>query len=317
MKQLIILVLFTISAVAYGSIYTRQHSATIVNGKKILASDLNDEFNAIATAVNNIDGSNVTNGSLGVNVFAATSSAVSLNKKSGCTFSTAQDITGTKTIEIAPPCEIFIDGTRGYITATQSISLLSDLVDGSLATANFYYIYATRNSSAALTFTFSQEPPILATARKLTDSSARYVGTVRTCDATTDIVTISTRKQAPNHFAWSPGLCNGAPDDSLTGLIATANTVSAPNLTVPNTFKSLEMKATAYTDASYPAQCSFEATSFPAAHEPVVVATGGNVSLVPFGVLPSSGFTVQNTANCTVGGDLRVVGWWEPVSLHQ
>lgn len=313
MKSFFLLVILTFSAVAYGSVYTRQHSATIVDGKKILASDLNDEFNAIATAVNSIDSSNTTSGGLGSVSFAATSSAISLNKKTGCDFSVLADFTGTKTVQIKPPCEIFIDGNRGFITATTSISILTDQDGFAPSFATFYYIYASRNSSS-LSFQFSTTAPTLATTRKQTNSNAKYVGTIRTCDASTDLVSVS--REAANQFAL--GAC---PD----GSVASTNLVSislggaaGSSFSVPNTVSKVQLKYSAYV-TPFPAQCDFNlggSGESQLSFQAIFAATGNATGLMP-GFYSPAALTVTNRVNCGLGGQVRVVKWQEPVGLHQ
>lgn len=318
MKTFIFLVLATLSTAAYGSIYVRQHAATIQPGKPIKASDLNDEFNAIATAVNSIDGANIVNGSIGVNAFAATSSAITLNKKMGCRMSILADVFGTKSIRIYPPCEINMDGVRGFITATQSASLLTDLTDGSLAVSTFYYVYATINSSAGLSFSFSDVAPTLSTTRKRTNSSAKYVGTIRTCDATTDIVSFTNNATVANEINIFPSSCLGG-SDSLTGMIATAN-ASSPGYfgSLPETISYMKLGYTAFAGPSYPAQCVYDAGGTGKYNAIVVAATGNNVGIMSEpGFNGNGGITVGNAANCAAGGSAKIVGWWEPPSLHQ
>lgn len=317
MKRFLPVFLALFSSVAFGSIYVRQHAADIQPGKKIEADDLNDEFNAIATAVNSINGDNVVNGSLGVNAFAATSSAVSLNKKTGCDFSMLSDVTGVKSVNIKPPCEVFIDGTRGFITATQSINLLTNQDGFAPGFATFYYIYASRNSSS-LSFQFSATPPTLATTRKSTNSNAKYVGTVRTCDATTDLVSVT--REGANQFAF--GTC-GASGFAVasTNLVSISSGSAGANLStvVPNTFQSVQLKYSAYV-GPFPAQCQFnfgpgtgeEAQFFQA----TFAATGNATGLMP-GFYPPTSLTVTNVVNCGAGGQVRVVRWQEPTGLHQ
>lgn len=318
MKAFILLILATVSTVAYGSIYVRQHAASIQPGKKILASDLNDEFNAIATAVNSIDGSNIVSGSIGVNALAATSSAITLNKKFGCRMSILVDATGTKSINVYPPCEINMDGVRGYVTATQSASLLTDLTEGSLAFSTFYYVYATINSSAGLTFKFSTTAPSLITTRKSTDTSAKYVGTIRTCDATTDIVTFTSNFQAANQVNIFPSSCLGG-SDSLTGMIATGNAGSPGYFgTLPETIRYMKLGYTAFAGPSYPAQCVYNAGGMGNYNAIVVAATGNNTGIMSEpGFNGNGGVSVGNAANCAAGGSAKIVGWWEPPQLHQ
>lgn len=319
MKQAILLLLM-VSTVAYGSIYQRQHADTIVSDKKILADDLNDEFNAILTAVNTIDSTNITDGSLTATDFAATSTGVTLNKKSGCDFSVSSDTSGTKNVDIKPPCEIFMDGTRGFITATETISLLTNQDGFAPGFSTYYYIYASRNS-ASLSFQFSTTPPTLATARKNTNSNARYVGTVRTCDATTDLVRV--RRLDANKFVWTQDSCAGSGNEApRIGLIASSSAAGGGGLSISaNTIERVLLKYSAYTTSTYPAQCEFVIDSISLVnHQAIVTATGGNTGIVPFWGQPSqlgSSITVNNIKDCVTGGDLRVIGWSEPYSLHQ
>lgn len=308
-----ILPFILLTTTANATPYVRQHADTIVADKKIKASDLNDEFNAIATAVNNIDSSNISDGSLTANDFAATSSAVSLNKKTGCRFFSTQDVTGNKLVSITPPCEIFMDGLRGFITATSTISLLSNLADGSLSSASYYYIYATRNT-ASLGFQFSQTIPDLVTNRKSSDSTARYVGFVRTQDASSDIVRFN---QNMNEFFWSQDS-----DVVKAGLIATPTTISgAFSLSVPKTVSDVLLKYQAYTTTTFPAQCEFSVSDIRPRYQAIVTATGGNTGVVPIWVPLSDSQTItaffRNIKECVTGGDLRVIGWRDRFSLHE
>lgn len=320
MKRISFLLFLMLSSVAWGTISVRQHADTIVNDKKILASDLNDEFDELTNAVNSIDSTNITDGSLTATDFAATSTAVSLNARRGCSFSRTSDITGNKLVSIKPPCEIFMDGVRGYITATADISLLSNLLDldvnSPLATANYYFIYASMNSGS-LSFSFSQTQPTLATARKRNNSSFRYIGTVRTGDATQDIAAFT---QLGNMFYWSQG-------DTSTpqaNLIATGTTVSSsPTIAIPNHWNNVMFRYQAYV-AGFPAQCRFNVSGIRNKYQAIVEATGGHTGVIPFWVpvAPSSGsaslsLQIDDIKNCYVNGDVSVIGWSEPLSLFQ
>lgn len=300
---------------AHGAIVVRQHSATIQPNLKILASDLNDEFNNLVTGVNTINSANVVNGSLTAVNMAATSSAVSIDKKNGCAYQGAADITGNKLVQILPPCEIFMDGVRGYITATQSISLLSNLADGAVATANFYYIYATMNSGS-LGFQFSQTGPSLATNRKSGSTTARYIGLVRTADATQDI---SSFTQRGPEIIWSRG-------DSTTpsvGVTFRPTKVSAAyTVSVPFHINDVLLQYSAYV-SGFPAQCKFDVSSIRSPLQAIVVATGGHVGISPewtglssVGATRSLSLDYVNISNCIIGGDLVVTGIREPASLH-
>jgi hypothetical protein len=307
-------------SLASAVIAQRQHAATIVDGKKILASDLNDEFDELVNAVNSIDSSNIVNGSLTAVDFAATSSAITLNKKAGCAFTAQSDVSGVKSISIAPPCEVFIDGLRGFITATQNISLLTNLIDGGvLATKSYYYVYASRNN-ASLDFHFSQNEPILSTTRKTSDANSKYVGVVRTCDATTDIVRFT--QKAGNEFTWTQNGCAVGNQGPRDGLMATANnSFISGSFVVPNTFKALKLRSSVFV-TGFPAQCEIRYNSSAPgpqlSYQLTVIATGGGITILPdWGGLDASNYRVTDISNCLPGGDFKVVGWSEPNFLHQ
>lgn len=325
MKNLLIFLSVLIPTAAFGAAYVRQHSDTIVSDRKILASDLSDEFNAIVTSVNGIDSSNITDGSLTATDFAATSTAVTLNKKAGCDFSVSSDGSGVKSVDIKPPCEVFMDGLRGFITATESISLISNLSDGGIASKKFFHIYAQRSGSD-LNFHFSEVAPTLATARKRTVSTDRYIGTVRTCDSTHDIVRF--RRAGANRFQWVQGndgsgnnrACASGNLTALESLIATldSHTVTG-SFTTPNTFESVMLRYRVDVGTPFNGQCEFGMNDGVATQQIVVIATGGNVGMINTPVDPAdiSNARIRNIDDCNLGGDLRVVGWEEPYSLHQ
>lgn len=312
MKQAI-LALFFVSTLAYGAIYQRQHADTIVSDKKILADDLNDEFNAILTAVNGIDASNIVNGSIGVNQLAATSSAVMTNRKIGCGLAYAGI---TPSVNVEPPCEIAIDGVRGVITATENVSAVTDLENGTLAAQTFYYVYA-RISGASLDFKMSVTPPVSATTRKVGDSTAKYVGTVRTGNGTSNFMAFF---QNGNEFVFDT---SDVTIDSTPGTLAATLTTSQSNFTTgtPPHFESVLLRYSAYV-SGFPAQCEFQVSNaFPSYHA-IVIATGGHIGVVPFWVpLQASGTLTAmkyvNRDDCITGGDVRVLGWQDPLSFHE
>lgn len=314
MRRILIALLVFLPVSAGAVIAVRQHADSILPGRKILAQDLNDEFDELVNAVNSIDSSNVTNGSLDSSTFAATSSALTLNKKMGCRIGAAGDFTGTKLVSIFPPCEIFMDGNRGFITATQDISILNDLSDGSLGFSQYYYIYASRDG-VSLSFNFSQVAPSLATTRKSDDTTKKYIGTMRTCDATLDFVRI--RQITSNQFVWTQSALCAVED----GLIATgdASSVTPSSLSVPNTFDKAMFQYTILGSGAAPKQCSIDydqTTYLP--YQAVAIATSGSVGIVPLWLAPSlSTLRVSDVSGCASGASLKIIGWSEPPSLHQ
>lgn len=290
----------------------------------IYSDQINDEFNNLVNGVNGIDPTNIVNGSLTQQSFAATSTAVAKNKRMGCfTYNAVADITGSKSISISPPCEIYMDGARGFITATQTINLINNLSDGSLSASSFYYIYAKLNSGS-LSFSFSQTPPDFASTRKSGDATSKFISTIRTLDATSDIAQYY---QDKNKFYFGFG---NAIFPEL-GLIATpTKTFSALSLTMPPTYEQVLFKYRAYV-SGFPAACRFEFSNLfvgpqvQSVFNANVIATGGNIGVLPFwqrsNTYGSSTSTVladyANVSNCNVGGDLTVIGWAEPDVYYQ
>lgn len=317
-KGLFIITLLFWAQLASAYIVVRQHSSTISQDLPILASDLNDEFNNLISGVNSIDSTNIVNGSLTQTNFAATSTAISLNKREGCGFSATGDVTGIKTVNVTPPCEIYMDGVRGFITATQSVSLLNNLLDGgTLAAANYYFLYASMNNSS-LSFSFSQTVPVNSTTRKTGNSAFRYLGTVRTQDATKDIVLFN---KIGNQFFWTQPTSVPGGNAALSGLISTPTTTAADiTFTVPKHWDNLLLQYSAYVDA-FPAQCQFITNAARGPYQAIVIATGGHTGIIPTwlpvraSVLPAVSY--KNISNCVIGGDLRIVGWTEPFSLFE
>lgn len=326
---------------AFAAIVVRQHSATIQPDLKILASDLNDEFNNLVTGVNTIDSTNVVAGSLTQTNVAATSTMISLNKRTGCKIRPASEPTGNAgsqltQISIDPPCEIFMDGLRGFITATQSISLTSNLDTGLTPTSStFYYIYATRNSSSLL-FEFSANVPDITTARMqgtaATQTASRYIGTVRTIDPSsvaTMTNVIANFVNDGNHYYWlQDGNVYPGSTNPSTGLLSTLTTTAAnKTLTVPQHFKRALFQYRGYASA-FPAGCTFNfSTGNDLPFSALVIATGNsnNIGVVPQWIkiatensstreIPSASMT--NNVNCFLG-DLKVIGWEEPYTLYQ
>lgn len=304
-----------LGSIAYGTVAVRQHADTIVDDKKILASDLDDEFDNLITHVNAIDASNVTDGTLTATKAAATSSMVMTDRKYGCEFELSSG-----SIIIRPPCEIVMDGVRSVLSATQTITLAGNLADSSPTPSAWYFIYATRNSASML-FQFSRKEPIVSTGRKLDNSVARYIGSVRTGDG---VETIIGFYRAGDFYYFTE------PNVASANLIATVTAVTTSfQVGVPNFFKSAILKYSAYVDTTFPAQCEFQfesnvAGSVRTPFQAIVEATNGHTGIVPF-PLPLTivaasrnlqGLRFRNIKNCAIGGDMRVVGWEDPLSLH-
>lgn len=183
--KIFILLAFLFSISAQAAVYTRQHSDTIVSDKVVLSDDLNDELDAIQTAVNGIDSGNITDGTVLAEDQAATSSALFLSRKQGCHLSRSS----TTIIQINPPCEIFHNSLRGIITATAQVNLTDDLDTGAAATGTNYFVYGAPNTSASIDFQISATEPEVLNRTKLGDSTRRYIGSFRSDGSTaTNIV---------------------------------------------------------------------------------------------------------------------------------
>lgn len=346
MKRIIIALIFFWGSLSMGAVVVRQHTATIQPDLPILATDLNDEFNALVAGINGIDSTNVTGGSLTQTNFAATSTAISLNKRTGCRMRPATDITltggvGLSQVSIEPPCEIFMDGVRGFITATQTIALTTNMDNGLTPNPKtFYFVYATRNNSSLL-FEFSANAPDITTARMAgtaaTQTGARYIGTVRTLDQSNTAGSnawIANFIQDGNHGYWSQDtvvpnilLSSGStvPQQGLVGALTTAT--ASVTLTVPQHFVRGKFRYRGFPSA-FPAGCNFNFSGFDLSYQSVVVATGNNnnVGIVPYWIriasensavrsIPAASMA-NNSGSCFLG-DLTLMGWEEPLTLYQ
>jgi len=171
MKTLILFLILTISA--HGATISRQHSDTIATGKKILASDLNDEFNNILSGVNgNLNQANLIDRGVTGPKIATASGAYIKNRKHGCELNVGAD--GTS-VDVEVPCELYLDGERGRLLATGNVTL-ANIEDGSLS-ARFFYIYG-RIANGLITLASSATEPDLDTTRKNGDTTAKYMGSV-------------------------------------------------------------------------------------------------------------------------------------------
>lgn len=184
--RFLLLAFLYFSLAANAAVYTRQHSDTIVDGKKIIADDINDELDAIAAAVNSIDSGNISDGSILTEDFAATSSATFTTRKRGCLFTTPSS--NKLAIEINPPCEILHDSKRGTLVATRQITISSNGLGDFAATGTVYYIYGNATASAEISFHFSRTPPNVLTASKANDPKQRFIGSTITSQASTNFI---------------------------------------------------------------------------------------------------------------------------------
>jgi hypothetical protein len=164
-------------------------------GQKIVASQMNANFNAVAGIVNGsiasdnivslgITAQNLANGIIDSTKMATGSNAYIVSRRTGCRLKWSSKTT----LGIEPPCELWINGSKGSITATQSITTTAN-ADAALNTNNVNYVYGAVNGTS-LSFYLSPTGPSTATGLKSSDSTKRYIGSVISggASATTDIV---------------------------------------------------------------------------------------------------------------------------------
>lgn len=304
MKFLFLFIL--IPFLAYGGIISRQHSDTIQSGKKIIADDLNDEFNVIHNEINgSLDTNNIADESLLIDDIAQTESAYVLNSKRGCDFDRAT----AGEISIRPPCEIYLDGKRGAITATESVIVAASLDTGSLSAATFYYVYGFINNDE-IDFEISATVPLVRTTRKTGDTTRRFIGTIRTEDADTDVSLFSKNGNRYYFRGTRP----------TTGLQSALSTSAADTIfTLPNTTESVILEY-ATTVGGTDAVCLITPYDvFPAIQYRSGASAAGD-DIYPFpvpvfdGILLNSSYT--NTNNCS-SVTITVFGYIEHQNLHQ
>lgn len=325
MRSFYFLALLLIPQVVFGALASRQHSDTIVEDKLVVGSDVADELDHLVGVINTLDSANVADGTIVAADAAATSSLFSADRKLGCNIERITAISGLKTIQINPPCELVIDGIRGVLSATTSVNMIDDL-EGTLSTSTFYYVYGNVDAGV-LTFEVSENEPVVGTARKSTDSTYKYIGTVRTQDATQDLAQF---RQVGNQFFLEP-IDATEVDGIVTGLVATPPTggVAAgtdQTLSVPRHIREVWLKWTAFFDASYPAHCAFYLQNdIEPYFNAIAAGTGSQSGFIPKPVpvqldgalVELNDVAIENIANCTQGGNVRVRGWVDPPYFHK
>jgi len=314
--------LLLITSIAMAGTYTRQAEDNIVDGLRIDAADINNELDAIQSAVNAIDTTNVTDGSLTTDDYAATRSAVVLDKKYGCELQRS----ATDSVQVLRPCELVISGSRSLLTATQTVSLATDLDTGSGAAGTYYYVYGADNSGD-ITFEFSTTAPQYVNSKKTGDTSKKYIGVVRTLDSSVDIMDF---KQYGNKFMWELTYTEG--QDALTNLQLNRNATDASSdssFVTPLSAQAYILQYEAFVNA-FPGQCSFEYTEAGNGHsnyfQAIVLATGNNGHVGYFpnpvpaadigGFGPAINVNVNDISNCH-SGRVTIRGWIDPAHFHQ
>jgi len=309
--------LLLITSIAMAGTYTRQAEDNIVDGLKINAADLNNEFDAIQSAVNAIDTTNVTDGSLTSDDYAATSTAVITNRKLGCETQRA----GTSSVNVLKPCELSIDGVRSILTADTSVSLITDLDTGAMATSTFYYIYGSDNSGG-ISFEFSTTEPDYDDARKSGTDTKKYIAAVRTMDDDLDIIDY---QQIGERFIWNVDDVSesaGAEADLQLNFVTTVNATSSSSFVTPTFIDAALLQYEAFA-SSFSAQCNFVFPLNTHLHQfqAIVVATGsnGHIGYIPFPVEAVSGevtMNIKDVSNCE-SGRVTFRGWIDPPHFHR
>lgn len=195
-------------------------TATIPNsfsaGQPAVAADVNENFDYLANFINgaNISSENVTAGGIvGSNIatetisdskmidntllersvatgaltilsMATTSGPYVYNYRNGCRLSSG----GSTTVaSVHLPCELVVNGNRASLSATQNISVITDAIDSAPVTDGYDYVYATV-AGGVITFKVSDVGPSTTTKFKATDSIYRYIGSMRTASASTNLI---------------------------------------------------------------------------------------------------------------------------------
>lgn len=180
---------------------------------KAEADQVNAEFDNILNAINgNLETDNFLPGSVAtsslatgavtsdkiadhtitVDDIATNTGAYIYNRRVGCFLNGDQGTSaGIHGFQVLTPCEVVIDGTRAALAATATVSMLDNQDGGGIGVATWHYVYIKANGGTP-TFTVSLTKPDLSTAKKIGDSTSRYIGSVRSGDATTAVVFFKT-----------------------------------------------------------------------------------------------------------------------------
>jgi len=218
-----------------------------VPNTKAEADEVDAEFDNIISAINgNLDSENIRDGgiatadlatgvvtsdkvqenSLGLSQIATNSGAYVYNRRVGCLFNGNQGgAGGVNAFDILTPCEVVIDGVRAVLAATANVSTITNMDTGSASVSTWHYVYIKANGGLP-TFNISLTPPNLSTLRKITDSTSRYLGAIRTGAATTAPVFFKTFGRGNEYRLYNTPLFAPYPDNT------TGKTTSLPTTAV-------------------------------------------------------------------------------------
>lgn len=151
---------------------------------RIRADQMNAELDNIISAINDNDGS----------VY---------NRRVGCVLTGNHSGSGgVKGFDVLLPCDLIIDGEHASLSASQNISVLNNIDTGSPGQATWHAVYA-RVSSGNIIFHTSLTAPDLTNGKKTGDTTARYIGAVKTAAATTDVVFFRTNPLGNEYTLYS------------------------------------------------------------------------------------------------------------------
>ncbi len=308
--RLFFIFFFIICLNATSATISRQHADTIQSGKKINASDINDELNTIQNAINGaLDTDNLLDGGVAsadiadfaivTSKIATASSGYIKNKKVGCTLSPNGTI--STTIDVRAPCELYIDGVRGTLSATSSVSLVSDLDTGAAAADTFYFVYGLI-TDGIISLEASVTEPLVNTTRKNGTSTKKYIGSVKTRGGDTNILKF---KQIGNHIIFS----EPSQTTNISVVMGTGSRQSKQLSPLPGFVDGVVMFLLA-TDTS---SCSVEYTVF----NSIVREDTTNGGAIPFIAPVLGGVFSAELSGCGGGGTFTVVEYYEAIELHQ
>lgn len=174
---------------------------TFLPNTKIQSSQVNAELdNIISTLNGSVDTSNLGVGAVATANVASNAittakiadGAITLLKMATGTNSYIKDYrkgcnleyntTVTQSINVAPPCQLIVDGWYGSLTTTASATIDSG---STAAIGTVYYVYGGINGSNGVDVEYSATPPVISTLRKNGTSSKRYLGSFVTNPSTT------------------------------------------------------------------------------------------------------------------------------------
>lgn len=274
MRSLLLLFLLTFSL--HASAGTVSRVTDFVPGTKAEADEVDAEFDNIISAINgNLDADNLAAGAIAtaqignsaitsqkildntitIDDIATNAGAYVYNRRVGCQLE--DTATGDKIFKVLTPCEVVINGVRAALTATQNVSVVTNMDSGSPSVATWHYVYVKSNTGTP-TFEVSLTNPDMSTAKKIGDTTSRYLGAIRTGAATTDVLTFRKNR---NEFRFEANPLTGI-DYTQSISVGTGGTTTI--MDVPKTaMKAIFDVISATTTFADPGQCLLTSTQRP------------------------------------------------------